>query len=131
MRVLLLGAGGREHALAMAIKASPRLSTLTVSPGNPGIAQIATTVALPTIEVLLAWLTANPCDLVVIGPEAPLAAGWADMIRATGVPVFGASQAAARLESSKGFAKQIMQRVAVPTAAFRMFHAATDAHDFV
>lgn len=131
MRVLLLGAGGREHALALAISASPRLTALTVAPGNPGIAQIAHTLPLPTIDAVLAWLRAHPCDLVVIGPEAPLAAGWSDQIRATGVPVFGASQAAARLESSKGFAKQIMQRVAVPTAAFRMFTGAAEAHDFV
>ena len=131
MRVLLLGGGGREHALALAIVASPLLTSLTVAPGNPGIAQIATTVSLPTIADVLVWLQHNPCDLVVIGPEAPLAAGWSDQIRATGVPVFGASQAAARLESSKGFAKQIMQRVGVPTAAFRVFDAADDASAFV
>lgn len=131
MRVLLIGAGGREHALAIAILASPRLTTLTVAPGNPGIAHIAATEALRTIDDVLSWLDAHPCDLVVIGPEAPLAAGWSDAIRARGIPVFGASQAAARLESSKAFAKQIMQRVAVPTAAFRVFDTAADASAFV
>lgn len=131
MRVLLIGGGGREHALALAIRASSSLSALTVAPGNPGIAQFAETVALPTIDAVLAWLNVHPCDLVVIGPEAPLAAGWSDRIRAFGIPVFGASQAAARLESSKGFAKHIMQRVGVPTAAFRVFESAPEAHAFV
>ncbi|NBU64403.1 MAG: phosphoribosylamine--glycine ligase, partial [Chloroflexia bacterium] len=119
MRVLLIGSGGREHALTKALLASPRLTTLTVAPGNPGIALDAPTAPLTTLADVQTWLTTHPTDLVVIGPEAPLAAGWSDAIRALGIPVFGASQSAARLESSKSFAKQVMQRVAVPTAAFR------------
>lgn len=131
MRVLLIGSGGREHALTKALLASPRLTTLTVAPGNPGIALDAPTAQLTTLAEVQAWLATHPTDLVVIGPEAPLAAGWSDAIRTLGIPVFGASQSAARLESSKSFAKQVMQRVAVPTAAFRVFHDAAEASAFV
>lgn len=131
MRVLLLGSGAREHALARAMAASPFLDQLTIAPGNPGMRDLGTLVCLPTIDSVLAWLAQHPVELVVIGPEAPLAAGWADAIRAIGTPVFGPSQQAARLESSKSFAKGIMQRVHVPTARFRSFDSVAAAVAFV
>jgi phosphoribosylamine--glycine ligase len=131
MRVLLLGSGGREHALARAISASPFLDQLTIAPGNPGMADLGTLLHAPTITDVLAWISTNPVDLVVIGPEAPLAAGWADAIRAAGVAVFGPSQRAARLESSKSFAKSVMQHVQVPTARYKVFARADEAIAFV
>lgn len=131
MHVLLIGSGGREHALAKAIAASPRLTHLSIAPGNPGMAEYGTIVSMTEYHALRAWMHDQTIDLVVIGPEAPLAAGWADGFRADGYVVFGPSQSAARLESSKSFAKQIMQRVHVPTAAFRAFDRADDARAFV
>lgn len=131
MRVLLLGSGGREHALARVIAASPFLDQLTIAPGNPGMADLGTLIHAPTLPDVLAWISTNPVELVVIGPEAPLAAGWADAIRATGVAVFGPSQQAARLESSKSFAKSVMQHVQVPTARYKVFARADDAIAFV
>jgi phosphoribosylamine--glycine ligase len=131
MRVLLLGSGAREHALARAIAASPFLDHLTIAPGNPGMHELGSLVALPTLPDVLAWLVAHPTDLVVIGPEAPLAAGWSDAIRSHGIAVFGPSQQAARLESSKAFAKSVMHRVNVPTAGYRAFHRIDDAVAFV
>ena len=131
MHVLLIGSGGREHALAKAIAASPRLTQLTIAPGNPGMIEYGVCLPITDYQALLEWMQTQQIDLVVIGPEAPLAAGWADGFRAHGYAVFGPSQSAARLESSKSFAKQIMQRVNVPTAAFRAFDNAADARAFV
>lgn len=131
MHVLLIGSGGREHALAKALASSPRLSQLTIAPGNPGMASLGGLLPLVEIEQIRAWVHTQSIDLIVIGPEAPLAAGWADVLRADGYAVFGPSQSAARLESSKTFAKQIMQRVGVPTAAFRAFDSAEQAQEFV
>jgi phosphoribosylamine--glycine ligase len=131
MHVLLIGSGGREHALAKAISASPRLTHLSIAPGNPGMTEFGTLVPMTEYNSLLVWAQTHAVDLVVIGPEAPLAAGWADGFRSHGFAVFGPSQSAARLESSKAFAKQIMQRVNVPTAAFRAFDNASDARAFV
>ncbi|MFZ9856873.1 MAG: phosphoribosylamine--glycine ligase [Roseiflexaceae bacterium] len=131
MHVLLIGSGGREHALAKSIAASPRLTQLSIAPGNPGIGEYGTLVPITDYAELIEWASTHSVDFVVIGPEAPLAAGWADGFRARGFAVFGPSQSAARLESSKAFAKQIMQRVNVPTAAFRAFDHASDARAFV
>lgn len=131
MRVLLIGSGAREHALARAIAASPVLTQLTIAPGNPGMQSLGTLVHLPTIAAVVTWIANNPTDLVVIGPEAPLAAGWADTLRNAGVAVFGPSAQAARLESSKAFAKSVMQRVNVPTAGYRAFSDCAAALAFV
>ncbi len=131
MHVLLIGSGGREHALARAISQSPQCTQLSIAPGNPGMADHGTLVSLTTLPQVLAWLTSHHVDLVVIGPEAPLAAGWADALRGQGYAVFGPSQQASRLESSKAFAKQIMQHVHVPTAAFRTFTSTADAIEFI
>jgi len=118
MRVLLVGSGGREHALAWKLAQSPRLSELHAAPGNPGIGRLATLhpVGLTNLEGMAELAARLAVDLVVVGPEAPLAAGLADRIADAGVRCFGPSAAAARLESSKAFAKGVMQAAGVPTA---------------
>jgi phosphoribosylamine--glycine ligase len=118
MKILLVGSGGREHALALGLQADTACTELHVAPGNPGIAQVATLhpVAV-TDNAALASLAQNlAVDLVVIGPEVPLVNGAADAIRAVGIPVFGPSKAAAQLEGSKDFAKGVMRDAGVPTA---------------
>jgi phosphoribosylamine---glycine ligase len=119
VRVLLVGAGGREHALAWRLASSPSLTELHAAPGNPGIAALATChpVAPDDPEALLALARSLSTDLVVVGPEAPLVAGVADALRHAGISVFGPSAAAARIEGSKRFAKAVMDAAGVPTAA--------------
>ena len=121
MRVLVIGSGGREHALARALARDGDVTALHVAPGNPGIAKIAeihpVTPADPASVTALAARTG--ADLVVIGPEAPLVAGVADAVRAAGVSCFGPSRAAAMIEGSKSFAKQVMSAASIPTAAAR------------
>ncbi|GGK95315.1 phosphoribosylamine--glycine ligase [Mangrovihabitans endophyticus] len=121
MRVLLIGSGGREHALAVNLAADPAVEHLVAAPGNPGIAQIAELRAVqPADPGAVADLAAEVgADLVVIGPEAPLVAGVADAVRAKGIACFGPSAAAARLEGSKEFAKDVMSAAGVPTARHR------------
>jgi phosphoribosylamine--glycine ligase len=119
VRVLVVGGGGREHALCLALSRDPAVTDLAVTPGNPGIGQIAT--LLPGDDVVAVAREYSP-DLVVIGPEAPLVAGLADDLRAAGFAVFGPSAAAAMLEGSKSFAKQVMAAAGVPTAGH---HTAT------
>ena len=118
MKILLLGSGAREHALARSLASDPATSDLVVAPGNPGTAAIATNLninpAAPGEVVELA--TRMGADLVVVGPEAPLVAGVADDVREAGIPVFGPGAKAARLESSKAFAKEVMRAAGVPTA---------------
>jgi phosphoribosylamine---glycine ligase len=119
MRVLVIGGGGREHALCLGLARDPSVTEVVAAPGNPGIAAIARTVPLTT--PLAVALDVQP-DLVVIGPEAPLVAGAADELRAAGFDVFGPAAAAAELEGSKAFAKDVMTAAGVPTAAH---HVAT------
>jgi phosphoribosylamine--glycine ligase len=118
VKVLVVGSGGREHALAWKLSRSPRLSELHAAPGNPGIAAIGVChpVRPEDAEGVLALARQLDIDLVVVGPEAALVAGVADLLRQGGVPVFGPSRAAAEIEGSKRFAKQVMQAAAVPTA---------------
>ncbi|GEM73665.1 phosphoribosylamine--glycine ligase [Sphingomonas aquatilis] len=120
MNVLLLGSGGREHALAWKLAQSPTLDTLYAAPGNPGIAQHATCVALDATDhaAVIDFVRAQAIGLVVIGPEAPLVDGLADSLRAAGVPVFGPDKAAAQLEGSKGFTKDLCCRADIPTAGY-------------
>lgn len=122
MRVLLLGSGGREHALAVALAADPEVSGLVAAPGNPGIAATAEVrpLDLTDVDATAALAVDTGADLVVVGPEAPLVAGVADAVRAKGIAVFGPSRAAARLEGSKAFAKDVMAAAGVPTARFRL-----------
>ncbi|MFW2851707.1 phosphoribosylamine--glycine ligase [Sphingomonas sp. TX0543] len=120
MNILLVGSGGREHALAWKLAQSPTLDTLFAAPGNPGIAQHATIVGLDVSDhrAVIDFCRRELIGLVVIGPEAPLVDGLADNIRAVGVPVFGPGRAAAQLEGSKGFTKDLCARVGIPTARY-------------
>jgi phosphoribosylamine--glycine ligase len=117
--VLVVGSGGREHALALALVRDPAVTDLYVAPGNPGTAEIATNRPVDILDgdAVAALATELAVDLVVVGPEAPLVAGVADAVRAAGVACFGPSGAAARIEGSKAFAKQVMSAAGVPTAA--------------
>ena len=123
MRVLVVGSGGREHALAWAIKQSPKLSALYVAPGNAGTAAIAENVALAVndIDAIVSFVQSNDIDLTVVGPEAPLVAGLVDQLHAAGRRCFGPTRAGAQLEGSKVFAKRFMHKHGIPTAAFEVF----------
>jgi phosphoribosylamine--glycine ligase len=133
MNILILGAGGREHSLAWAFKQNPRTDRLIVAPGNAGIAQLAECADLDSLDgaAVVAFCEENAIDFVVIGPEAPLAAGVADATRAAGLLTFGPSAAAARLEASKAFAKDICDACGAPTAAWARFAQAAAARDYV
>ncbi|MCO5063249.1 MAG: phosphoribosylamine--glycine ligase [Rhizobiaceae bacterium] len=133
MNVLLLGSGGREHALAWKLAASPLLGTLYAAPGNPGIAAEAELVGLDMDDhaAIAAFCKEKNIGLVVVGPEAPLVAGLADALRAAGTRVFGPSKDAARLEGSKGFTKELCARFNIPTGAFGRFDNAAAAKAYV
>ncbi|RUM97250.1 phosphoribosylamine--glycine ligase [Pseudaminobacter arsenicus] len=133
MNVLLVGSGGREHALAWKIAASPLLTKLYAAPGNPGIAREAEIVALDVNNhgAVAAFCRDKAIDLVVVGPEAPLVAGLGDDLRAAGIRVFGASAKAAQLEGSKGFTKDLCREYGIPTAAYERFSDAAAARAYV
>ena len=130
--VLLVGGGGREHALAWKLAQSPGLGRMVAAPGNPGIAAHARCVPIKdtAIDQIVALAQQERPDLVVVGPETPLALGLADRLRAAGLAVFGGSAAAARLESSKAFAKDLMARHRIPTARFGTFRDAAAARRY-
>jgi phosphoribosylamine--glycine ligase len=130
---LVIGGGGREHALAWKLKASPRVEQVFVAPGNGGTALDAglTNLAVTDVVALREWVQANGIALTVVGPEAPLAAGVVDEFRAHGLRIFGPTQAAAQLESSKAFSKAFMQRHGIPTAAYESFSDPVQAHAYV
>ena len=130
MNVLLIGSGGREHALAWKLAQSPLLDTLYAAPGNPGIARHASCVALDASDhgAVVAFAREQSVQLVVIGPEAPLVDGLADSLREAGVSVFGPSAAAARLEGSKGFTKDLCAAAGIPTAGYLRCSDAGTAH---
>jgi phosphoribosylamine---glycine ligase len=132
VKVLLVGGGGREHALAWKLAQSEHLGALVAAPGNPGIAALADCAPVKdsAVDELVALARRDRPDLVVVGPELPLALGLADRLRAAGISVFGPSQAAARIESSKVFAKDLMARHGIPTAAFRVFTRADAARAY-
>jgi phosphoribosylamine--glycine ligase len=129
MNILLLGSGGREHALAWKLAQSPSLTKLYAAPGNPGIAEEAEIVALEVTDhaAVIAFCATHNIGLVVVGPEAPLVDGLSDSLRAAGVPVFGPSQAAAQLEGSKGFTKDLCARAGIPTAGYVRTHSLDEA----
>ena len=133
MQVLLIGSGGREHALAWKLAQSPALGKLYAAPGNPGIASYAELVPLDIADhaAVLAFARAAAIDFVVVGPEAPLVAGLADVLQAAGIRVFGPTAAAARLEGSKGFTKDFCARFGIPTAAYGRFSDAAAAAAYV
>jgi phosphoribosylamine--glycine ligase len=133
MRVLIIGSGGREHALAAAVAASPLLERLYVAPGNPGTAELAENVAIRATDIagLVAFCGRMRIDLVIPGPEAPLVAGIADALAAAGVACCGPTAAAAQLEGSKAFTKEIADAAGIPTAAWARFDDADAAHDYI
>ncbi|RJE85347.1 phosphoribosylamine--glycine ligase [Paracoccus onubensis] len=133
MNILILGGGGREHALAWAIRQNPKCDRLIVAPGNAGIAEVAdcAEIDINSRAEILEFAEDNAIDFVVIGPEAPLAAGVSDALRAAGFLVFGPSQAAAELEASKTFTKEICDACGAPTAAWARFTEAAPAKDYV
>ena len=133
MKVLVIGNGGREHALAWKLAQSPKVRTVFVAPGNGGTAADPklTNVALTDYAGLADFAQAEEVTVTVVGPEGPLAGGIVDLFRARGLRVFGPTQAAAQLESSKAFAKAFMQRHEIPTAAFETFTDAVAAHAYV
>lgn len=132
MNVLLIGSGGREHALAWALASSPMLTTLYCAPGNGGISDVADCVDLDTTDAdaVAAFCTDHSVKFVVIGPEAPLVVGLSDDLRKRGIKVFGPSKAAAQLEGSKAFTKELCDRKRVPTAAYGHFTDAEAAKEY-
>jgi len=133
VRILVVGGGGREHALCWALKRDTPDADLFAAPGNPGTVQLGTNLGIDAVEVgeVLEAVKQHRIDLTIVGPEAPLAAGLADALRAAGRPVFGPNRAAARIESSKAFAKDVMQAARIPTAASRTFTALDPALAYI
>ncbi|MGC1409787.1 MAG: phosphoribosylamine--glycine ligase [Acetobacteraceae bacterium] len=133
MRVLVIGSGGREHALCWAIAASPLLTKLWCAPGNPGIAQVAECVPIGVLDfpALIAFAQDNEIDLVIPGPEAPLVAGIADAMEVASIPCIGPSRVAAQLEGSKAFTKELCDAAGIPTAQWERFDDADAARAFV
>ena len=133
MRILVVGGGGREHALVWKLAQSPRVEKIFCAPGNPGIARIAECVDISAdnIKALCGFAREQNIDLTVVGPEKPLTEGIVDYFSAQGLRVFGPSQAAARLEGSKTFAKERMRAYHVPTADFAVFTSAAEARDYI
>ncbi|GGW23242.1 phosphoribosylamine--glycine ligase [Gemmobacter lanyuensis] len=129
MNILILGSGGREHALAWAVSQNPKCDRLIVAPGNAGIAQLAECALIDILSgaAVVAFCEEHAIDFVIVGPEAPLAAGVADACRAAGILTFGPSAAAARLEASKGFTKEICDACGAPTAGYARFTEAGPA----
>jgi phosphoribosylamine--glycine ligase len=133
MNILLLGSGGREHALAWKMASSPLADQLYCAPGNAGIAKEAECVALDVADhrAVIAFCRQHRIDLVVVGPEAPLCAGIVDDLEAAGIKAFGPTRAAARLEGSKGFTKDLCRANGIPTAAYERFRAADQAKTYL
>ncbi|HTO46918.1 MAG TPA: phosphoribosylamine--glycine ligase [Burkholderiales bacterium] len=133
MKLLVIGGGGREHALAWKLAASPRVQKILVAPGNGGTAREpgVENVAITDLEALADFAGREEIQLTVVGPEAPLAAGVVDLFRARGLRIFGPTKAAAQLESSKAFAKSFLVRHGIPTAAYESFTEARAAHAYV
>lgn len=133
MKILLIGSGGREHALAWAISASPLCDTLFIAPGNPGTAHCGENVVIDVADhaAVVAFCRLQAIGLVVVGPEGPLVAGIADDLRTAGIKVFGPSKAAAQLEGSKGFTKELCAEFGIPTAGFGHFGDAASAKAYV
>ncbi len=133
MNVLLIGSGGREHALAWALRNSPLLSKLYCAPGNGGIAEVAECVEIAAADhaAVLRFCKDNAIDFVVIGPEAPLVAGLVDDLTTAGIKCFGPTQAAAQLEASKGYTKDLAREFCIPTAAYGRFSDAAAAKAYL
>lgn len=135
MRILLIGGGGREHALAWKLAQSPKVEKLYAAPGNPGIAQLkkceCININIDDLEGVADYAEEKSIDLTVVGPEAPLVAGLADVFKRRGLPVFGPSKAAAQLEGSKAFSKELMAKYDIPTAFFKICEDIATAKAYV
>lgn len=135
MKLLLIGGGGREHALAWKLSQSDRVESLIVVPGNPGIAKLpkcsCQSLDLGDLNALADFAEENSIDLTVVGPEATLVAGLGDIFRSRGLPVFGPNKNAAELEGSKAFSKGLMEKYNIPTAAFKVCTDIETAYAFV
>ncbi len=133
MKVLLIGAGGREHAMAWKLSQSDKVSSLFIAPGNPGTAELGENVSLDVTDIdgLVAFARDEQIDLTVVGPELPLTLGVVDAFQAAGLKIFGPDKIAAQVEGSKAFAKDIMERAKVPTAAYETFSEAEKAKEYI
>jgi phosphoribosylamine--glycine ligase len=133
MKVLVIGGGGREHALVWKIAQSPLVTQIYCAPGNPGTAQLATNLPIKVEEIdkLLGFAKSEGIDLAVVGPELPLSLGIVDLFREYGVKIFGPSRAAARIEASKAFSKDLMHKYNIPTAAYGIFTEIPAAEEFI
>ncbi|MDB5325936.1 MAG: purD, partial [Phycisphaerales bacterium] len=133
MKILLIGSGGREHALAWKLSQSPKVQRLFCLPGNPGVAQVADCFKIDVMDFgrIERFAKDNAIDLIIIGPEDPLAAGLTDRLQKLGFKVFGPSMEAARLEGDKWFAKELMRTQSVPTAEARSFTNADAAEQYI
>lgn len=133
MKVLVIGGGGREHALVWKIAQSPLVTQIYCAPGNPGTAQLAInlTIKVEEIDKLLGFAKSEGIDLAVVGPELPLSLGIVDLFREYGVKIFGPSRAAARIEASKAFSKDLMHKYNIPTAAYGVFTEIPAAEAFI
>ena len=131
MKVLVVGGGGREHALVWKIAQSPLVKKIYCAPGNAGIDKLASCIPIGAAEIdkLLAFARDKKIDLTVVGPEDPLSKGIVDQFEGAGMRIFGASQKAARIESSKSFAKAIMEKYGIPTAKGQTFSSFTSAQE--
>ncbi|MEI8337668.1 MAG: phosphoribosylamine--glycine ligase [bacterium] len=131
MNILIVGSGGREHALAWKIKQSPKIKNLFIAPGNPGTAKLGTNLPIKTKNEILDWLKLDKMDLVLIGPDNFLAEGIVDEIEKLGIPVFGPTKKASEIEWSKSFAKQFMLEENIPTANFKVFNNFLNANKYI
>lgn len=131
MKVLVVGSGGREHALAWKLKQSPKVDQIYIAPGNPGTKEVGENIEAKSKDEILKWLRINEVDLVVIGPDKYLAEGLADSVEELGIPVFGPTRAAAEIEWSKAYAKKLMLDFHIPTAAYEVFTDADSACAYI
>ena len=133
MKILVVGSGGREHALVWKLRQSAQVTRIWCAPGNAGTALDAENVAIASDDIsrLLKFARDNSVDLTVVGPEAPLVAGIVDEFRRQGLVIFGPTAAAARLEGSKVFTKKLLRRASIPTADFAVFNRADDALRYI
>lgn len=133
MNILLIGSGGREHTLAWSLRKNPQVKTIWALPGNAGIGEIATCVSIGATEIdkILTFAQENPVDFAVVAPDDPLALGLVDRLHQLGIPCFGPEAKAARIESSKAFAKELMRRYDIPTAAFKVCQSYEQAIEYL
>lgn len=134
MKILVIGSGGREHAIVQKVRQSPHVTHIDVIPGNDAMAELATihpTIAESDQKTIVEFARQGQIDWVIIGPEQPLIDGLADRLTEAGIDVFGPKQAAAQIEGSKSFAKQLMEKYQIPTAAYREIETKTEALEYV